>query len=130
MLKTSRNTLVVDAYNANPSSVEAALANFSRMQAPSRMVMLGDMLELGEDSVKEHVAVVRKALGCGLDRIFVVGSEFGKALDEIDYEGEEIMHFSTSDDLAGWKGMASIEGSVILIKGSRGTRMENVIEKL
>ena len=130
MQKTSRNTLIIDAYNANPSSMDAALNNFAAVQAPVRIAMLGDMLELGDDSLSEHVAVVRHALSLGLDDICLVGKEFGKALTEMGSEGEKILHFETSDQLASWAEKSAVLEAVILIKGSRGTRMEKVIEKL
>ena len=130
MQKTSRNTLIIDAYNANPSSMDAALNNFAAVQAPARIAMLGDMLELGDDSLSEHVAVVRHALSLGLDDICLVGKEFGKALTEMGSEGENILHFETSDQLASWAEKSAVSEAVILIKGSRGTRMEKVVEKL
>ena len=130
MQKTSRNTLIIDAYNANPSSMDAALNNFAAVQAPVRIAMLGDMLELGDDSLSEHVAVVRHALSLGLDDICLVGKEFGKALTEMGSEGEKILHFETSDQLASWAEKSAVSEAVILIKGSRGTRMEKVVEKL
>ncbi len=130
MQKTSKNTLIIDAYNANPSSMEAALNNFAAVQAPIRIAMLGDMLELGDDSLAEHVAVIRRALSLGLQEVCLVGKEFGKALTEMGSEGENIRHFESSDQLATWVEKTAVSDAVILIKGSRGTRMEKVIEKL
>ena len=130
MQKTSRNTLIIDAYNANPSSMEAALNNFAAVQAPIRIAMLGDMLELGDDSLAEHVAVIRRALSLGLQEVCLVGKEFGKALAEMRSAGENVRHFDSSDQLATWVEKTAVSDAVILIKGSRGTRMEKVIEKL
>ena len=93
--------------------------------------MLGDMLELGDDSVAEHVAVIGKALSCGSGTICLVGGEFFKALEEIsEDEKQKIVHFMTSDELASWAEKEEISGSVVLIKGSRGTKMEKIVEKL
>ena len=130
MQKTSRNTLIIDAYNANPSSMEAALNNYAAVQAPVRIAMLGDMLELGDDSLAEHVAVIRRALSLGLQEVCLVGKEFGKALAEMRSAGENVKHFESSDQLATWVEKTAVSDAVILIKGSRGTRMEKVIEKL
>ena len=130
MQKTSRNTLIIDAYNANPSSMEAALNNFAAVQALIRIAMLGDMLELGDDSLAEHVAVIRRALSLGLQEVCLVGKEFGKALAEMRSAGENVRHFDSSDQLATWVEKTAVSDAVILIKGSRGTRMEKVIEKL
>ena len=130
MTRTGRNTLIIDAYNANPSSMEAALSNFASVQAPVRIAMLGDMLELGADSLKEHVTVVRRALSMQLENVCLVGREFGKALTEMGDEGGHILHFESSDELAVWAEKTEITGAVILVKGSRGTRMEKIVDKL
>lgn len=130
MTRTGRNTLIIDAYNANPSSMEAALSNFASVQAPVRIAMLGDMLELGADSLKEHVTVARRALSMQLENVCLVGREFGKALTEMGDEGGHILHFESSDELAAWAEKTEITGAVILVKGSRGIRMEKIVEKL
>ena len=130
MAKTERNTLIVDAYNANPTSMAAALDNFSFITAEHKAAMLGDMLELGEDSVKEHVTVVQKAMGLGLDHLCLVGGEFAKAVRQVGDCGASVNLFETSADLADWAEKKKFEGYTILIKGSRGTRMERVVEKM
>lgn len=128
MIRTGRNTLIVDAYNANPTSMAAALDNFAAVQAEYKVAMLGDMLELGDDSEAEHEAVLQKALNCGLQKICLVGGEFCRALGKVD--SDTIEHFMTSLDLAEWAEKEQLSGAVVLIKGSRGTKMEKVIEKL
>ena len=128
MTRTAENVLIVDAYNANPTSMEAALNNFSAMNAARKALMLGDMLELGEDSVEEHIGVIRKAVATDADLICLVGDEFGKAIDGD--EGGRIRHFRTSGELAEWLDERKIVGYTVLVKGSRGTKMEKVIEKL
>lgn len=131
MTSTGRNTLIVDAYNANPTSMEAALANFANVEASKKIALLGDMLELGEDSVAEHVTVVEKALASGLDTICLVGSEFGKALKEnAQLNDDRILWFLDSQTLADWLAAQNISGATVLIKGSRGTRMEKTIRSL
>ena len=127
MTKTQRNTLIVDAYNANPTSMAAALDNFANVEAPCRYAMLGDMLELGSDSAKEHETIICKALALGFDGVFFVGGEFRSAVAG---ELEKATFFSTSDELASWLDANPIDGAVVLIKGSRGTRMEKVIAHL
>lgn len=128
MTRTADNTLIVDAYNANPTSMEAALANFAAIKAGKKALMLGDMLELGEDSTGEHIGVLKKAVAAGADLICLVGDEFGKAIEEVGDGG--ICHFRTSAELSGWLDAHKIAGYTVLIKGSRGTKMEKVIEKL
>ena len=131
MTKTERNTLIVDAYNANPTSMAAALENFSNVSAKSKVALLGDMLELGEESVTEHVAVIRSACSRGLSMICFVGKEFKEASAQVPADMlENARFFATSDELSAYLTENPLSGSVVLIKGSRGTRMENVIPSL
>ena len=128
MTKTENNTLIVDAYNANPTSMAAALENFSNVSANCRIAMLGDMLELGEDSAAEHKAVVESALSRTFCKVFFVGKEFGAVSSVAD--GSSAMFFNTSDELAEYLRANPVKDATVLIKGSRGTRMEKVIPVL
>jgi len=128
MTRTERNTLIVDAYNANPTSMAAALENFSNVSAKCRIAMLGDMLELGEDSAAEHKAVVESALSRTFCKVFFVGKEFGAVSSVAD--GSSAMFFNTSDELAEYLRANPVKDATVLIKGSRGTRMEKVIPVL
>lgn len=121
------NTLIIDAYNANPTSMGAALDNFVAMNAASKLALLGDMRELGQDSLSEHRKIVRR-LSDGNIPAIVVGEEFGKALKA---EGTELLGwFGTSDELAAYLEAHPVKDTAILVKGSRGIQMEKVIEKL
>ena len=129
MTRTERNTVIEDAYNANPSSMAAALDNFALLQAPCKIALLGDMRELGEDSVKEHVKILKKLDGCGLTHACLVGEEFRKALEEAgtpDY----VKWFATSDDLAAALAERPLCGATVLVKGSNGIRMGKVMPAL
>ena len=126
MTKTELNTLIVDAYNANPTSMAAALENFSNVSADCRIAMLGDMLELGEDSAAEHKAVIESALSRGFCKVFFVGKEFSA----VSVASDNAMFFQTSDELADYLKVNPVHDATILIKGSRGTRMEKVIPVL
>ncbi len=128
MTKTENNTLIVDAYNANPTSMAAALENFSNVSAKCRIAMLGDMLELGEDSAAEHKAIVESALSRTFCKVFFVGKEFGAVSSVAD--GSSAMFFNTSDELAEYLRANPVKDATVLIKGSRGTRMEKVIPVL
>ena len=123
MQKTDRNVLIVDAYNANPSSMDAALSNFAGFEAASKIVLLGDMLELGETSVEEHRKIVEKVARCGF-KAYYVGDEFAKA-------GASPC-FASSDELAEYISthLDAFTGAAILVKGSRGKRMERTISVL
>ena len=131
MTRTSRNTLIVDAYNANPTSMEAALGNFATVESDQKIAALGDMLELGDESLAEHVRIAAMALDLGLQRVCFVGAEFAKALATFeDLPADKVISFDTSAELADWFTANPCQGSIILIKGSRGTRMEKVIAVL
>ena len=131
MIRTSRNTLIVDAYNANPTSMEAALGNFATVESDQKIAALGDMLELGDESLAEHVRIAAMALDLGLQRVCFVGTEFAKALATFeDLPANKVISFDTSAELADWFTANPCQGSIILIKGSRGTRMEKVIAVL
>ena len=130
--KTERNILIEDAYNANPTSMVAALDNLALVQAPRKAVMLGDMRELGEDSVTEHIAILKKVLSMHLDLVCLVGEEFRRALDSkptIEVTSNT-KWFPTSDNLVTWLKSNPVSGQTILIKGSRGIRMEKVLSEL
>lgn len=132
MTRTERNTLIVDAYNANPTSMDAALSNFAMVKEDHKIAMLGDMLELGKDSLQEHINVVNKASGMELDKVLFVGSEFKSAVAAVqtDLSNDNILCFDTSQELADWLSDNPISQTTVLIKGSRGTRMEKVITNL
>lgn len=126
MTRTGSNILIVDAYNANPSSMEVALNNLSSVVSERKVVMLGDMLELGEDSQMLHKEVADRLLSMGLSLVCLVGKEFASACAGLD----EVLCFETSDALAQWLKDNPVTGATVLIKGSRGTRMEKVIPML
>ena len=127
MVVTGRNTLIVDAYNANPSSMAAALQNFASVQAPVKLALLGDMRELGAESVQEHVRIVRLLLEEGIPAM-LVGEEFSKALKETGVS--EFISFDTSESLAAFLHTSPVSGTTVLVKGSRGIEMEKVLPEL
>ena len=126
MTRTEKNTLILDAYNANPTSMAAALDNFATVLESEKVALLGDMRELGADSVAEHVNIVRKL---GAQRACLVGEEFHKAL-EITGKPDTIQWFLTSEDLAAWLKDHPLSGYTVLIKGSHSIQMEKVISSL
>ena len=129
MTSTERNILIVDAYNANPTSMDAALTNFAGVESSVKIALLGDMLELGEESVSEHVSVLEKLAALNLSKVCLVGTEFGKAL-EIRPGDDSVKWFATSQELTDWLSEQNIANATVLIKGSRGTRMEKTIQVL
>ena len=121
------NTVIMDAYNANPTSMAAALDNFALMNAGLRVALLGDMRVLGEESVAEHVTILEKIAATGFDKVFLVGEEFGKALKLKELDAE---WFPCSDALAEYLRENPLSGATILLKGSRGIMMEKVLPSL
>lgn len=127
MVRTARNTLIVDAYNANPSSMRAALDNFRHIEADARLALLGDMRELGAESPAEHEKVILRLRENGIPAC-LVGEEFRKALDMLG--GGDEKWFPDSGALAAHLAEQPVQGCVVLIKGSRGIRMERVLDSL
>ena len=127
MVRTQANTLIVDAYNANPSSMRAALDNFRHVQAARKLALLGDMRELGEESLSEHQKVVRQLRGDGLQAC-LVGEEFRRALESLE-PGDEPW-FADSAALAAHLAAHPVRDAVVLVKGSRGIQMEKVLPAL
>jgi UDP-N-acetylmuramoyl-tripeptide--D-alanyl-D-alanine ligase len=123
VIKTTENTIILDAYNANPSSMEEALKNFAQMDAPKKVFILGDMLELGSESAGEHESIAQMANEIQHSKAFLVGPNFmGTSI--------EFEKFSNSDELKHYLIQHPIKGCTILIKGSRGIRLEKITEVL
>jgi UDP-N-acetylmuramoyl-tripeptide--D-alanyl-D-alanine ligase len=123
--KTANNTLILDYYNANPTSMSAAIENFSSLNHSSKMVILGDMLELGEDSATEHTAIVNMLQQKNNMDVVLVGPLFCEAGKTSNYHC-----FKNSDDALNYFKSAAIKNATILIKGSRGIKLENVLPAL
>ena len=129
--KTQHNELIIDAYNANLTSMQAALDNFSRINHPQKMVILGDMKELGTVSEEAHQQVLEAAIQCGAQTIWLVGEEFGKAAKQKGCPAS--IRLRTFVDVQAVKeAIASQQpaGSLILIKGSNSTRLHQLPETL
>ena len=129
-VKTERNSLVVDCYNANPSSMEVALDNIATMEAEHKVLILGDMLELGAWSKEAHCGIVRKADKVA-GEIILVGKEFANAHNLIDGELESSYTlYPTTAEAMEALAERPISNALILLKGSRGIALERLIEKL
>ncbi len=123
--RTERNTLIVDAYNANPTSMEAAIKNFSNIQtAENKVLILGDMKELGEDSEAEHKKILALIQSLCFTQVYFVGSEFAKVA------GGEFACFENVESLAEYLTANPISDSTILIKGSNSTRLTKIVDSL
>jgi UDP-N-acetylmuramoyl-tripeptide--D-alanyl-D-alanine ligase len=121
--KTEKNVLFLDAYNANPSSMKVAINNFANLKMKNKLLILGDMLELGDDSIKEHQALLDLLEEKELKAVYLVGDIFTSI-------NRNYKAFKTTDQLLKELKENEIKNHYILIKGSRGIKLEKVIEKL
>jgi UDP-N-acetylmuramoyl-tripeptide--D-alanyl-D-alanine ligase len=121
--KKNDNILLLDCYNANPSSMEAAIYNFSTMdtQGLTKILILGEMLELGNESDKEHQKIVQLIKNKGFREVYFVGKGFKIA------ENENYRYFEDSKKLQSYLENEKIKKAFILIKGSRGVKLETII---
>ena len=128
LVKTEKNTVIVDAYNANPSSMAVALDNLAQMKG-RKVAMLGDMRELGADAAEEHTRIVEKLQTVipseAEGTAYLVGEEFTKAA-----AGKPYKTFATSEELAKYLVENPLEGCTVLLKGSHSIQMEKVIPSL
>ncbi|MBR5100213.1 MAG: UDP-N-acetylmuramoyl-tripeptide--D-alanyl-D-alanine ligase [Bacteroidales bacterium] len=129
LVKTRENTLIIDAYNANPSSMKAALDNFAGTDFANKVLMLGDMLELGEESSEEHRTALRRAMEVA-PRIFVVGEAFSRASRTLHADPKQVKAFPDIDALKTFVQENPLKESTILIKGSNGNHMQKVVDAL
>lgn len=123
-MKTDHNDLIIDAYNANPSSMAAALRNFNSLPYPHKMVILGDMLEMGDTAVEDHeeiVNIIRNQLS--IDEVLLVGEIFA-GIDS------GYKTFVTVDDLSAYLEANPPKDTAVLLKGSNGIGLERIIDYL
>jgi UDP-N-acetylmuramoyl-tripeptide--D-alanyl-D-alanine ligase len=125
---TARNILYIDSYNANPSSMQASILNFSRIGRAGyeSVLILGDMLELGKYSDAEHDAILALAQELPFDRVYLVGGEFRSALLRVAPPPSGYEAFGTVDDLCAFLQAVPIGRAQVLIKGSRGIHLERI----
>lgn len=121
--KTERNDLIIDAYNANPTSMKAALDNFASLPVHPKAVVLGDMLELGKTSDELHSGIVRQLQAEAFDKVYLCGQHFARTADSFP-------SFTTTEELIAALRQDKLEGYHILIKGSHSMGLENVVELL
>ena len=121
--KTDDNTLIIDAYNANPTSMMAALQNFRNMEVPHKMLILGDMRELGAESAAEHQKIADYLKECAFEKVWLVGDQFAAAEHSFQtYPNvQEVIKELEADKPKGY---------TILIKGSNGIKLSSVVDYL
>ena len=126
VLRKGSNTIILDAYNANPSSMQAAIENLAGMRASEKALILGDMFELEGEAEKEHRAIGRIIRECGFSNVYLCGHLFKAALQEIPHA----KYFVTKDELIGELKQFPLTNATVLVKASRGIGLEAVVEFL
>ncbi len=124
LVKTNKNSVIMDAYNANPTSMQAAIRNFNNLKADKKLMILGDMLELGEESKAEHKYIIELISQFSLNNTILVGPEFCKLGDS------ELLCFIDSQQAHDYLKNEKPSGYTILLKGSRGIKMEKIMDVL
>lgn len=123
--RTTNNTLICDSYNANPTSMAHAISSFMEIDAEMKILILGDMLELGEKSEDEHLKILKMIQSLPVQKVLLVGPVFKKMSADIGFRA-----FENSAALTEFLTKDPIKGSSILIKGSRGIGLEKIYELL
>ena len=124
IIKTNANTILLDAYNSNPMSLEKAIQNLENIKHENKVMILGDMFELGEETNIEHQKIIDQCLKSGVSNVFLVGKIFN-AINNTKYTS-----FDNTTDLVELLKTQAIEDAFILIKGSRGMKLEQVVDCL
>lgn len=125
LLQTASNTLICDFYNANPSSMFVAIDNVAQMQAKKKVLILGDMFEMGDDAAAEHAAVIRKAMDAPVDVRIFIGKEFAALENASDDEASRF--YNTAEEVIEDLKTNPITDATVLIKGSRGMALERLV---
>ena len=121
LIEKDGNKFILDAYNANPTSMRAAIENFARIQAPQKVLMLGGMAELGNDSLQEHETIIDLIKQYTWKEVLLVGGDFLK----INHPYKKMLNAS---EAAAWFREQQFRDTYFLIKGSRSMQMEKVLQ--
>ena len=123
LIKKGSNTIILDAYNANPSSMQAAIENFAKMEGDHKYIFLGGMMELGKDSIEEHQSLIGLLTRLQLNKTILVGGDFANVNHAFPF-------FENIGAANEWLKNNLPRNAQILIKGSRSTKMEKLLEVL
>ncbi|RDC64581.1 UDP-N-acetylmuramoyl-tripeptide--D-alanyl-D-alanine ligase [Adhaeribacter pallidiroseus] len=126
IIKKGTNTILLDAYNANPSSMAASVNNFAQANASHKVVILGDMLELGPESAEEHAKIGKLVANLDFEQVLLCGPEMEHAAAH----ASGAWHFDNKAELQQWLQDNPVQNSSILIKGSRGMSLETLMDSI
>ena len=124
IIRKDTNHIILDAYNANPTSMRAALLNFEKQPSTKKIAFIGDMFELGKDAKKEHQEITDLATSLNIAQVVFIGENLFKA----ETKSNKAKQFKNFDDFKDWFDDSKIENTSILIKGSRGMALERILE--
>ncbi len=121
LIQKDSNKIILDAYNANPTSMKAAIENFVKMDGENKVLLLGGMKELGTESLQEHQSLINLIKKYNWKDVVLVGHEFENTTNNY-------LHFENAEQAREWYRKQNFKNTSLLIKGSRGTQMEKVLE--
>ena len=122
LLRKGTNTFIMDAYNANPASMELAIRNFANIKHDNKILILGDMKELGNESIEEHKQIMHIIETYAFNQVYLIGEEFSSIPSPV------FQTFDTFEKAAKQIQNQNIQNSIILIKGSRAMKMERFLD--
>ncbi|HRH61191.1 MAG TPA: UDP-N-acetylmuramoyl-tripeptide--D-alanyl-D-alanine ligase, partial [Chitinophagaceae bacterium] len=122
LLQMGSNKIILDAYNANPTSMKAAIENFAKLHAPNKVLVLGGMMELGQESIAEHQSIADIISNYEWKNVVLVGGDFNKV-------SHNFIYFNNAAEAKQWLQQQNFSDAYILVKGSRSMQMEKVLEK-
>jgi UDP-N-acetylmuramoyl-tripeptide--D-alanyl-D-alanine ligase len=123
--QTETNALICDYYNANPSSMAVAIENIGKLQAKHKVLILGDMFELGDESPAEHEAIIQKAMDADVNERIFIGEAF--LSQKLKFKSQKAVFYKTFDDAVAGLTARPVKNATILIKGSRGMALERLV---
>lgn len=126
IINKNGNTILLDAYNANPSSMKAAIENFKQLDAAKKVLLIGDMFELGKDAEKEHQSIVELISDKNFGAVYFIGKNFFKT----NITSPNAIKFESFEEAIKFLSYQKFSNSSILIKGSRGMALERLLEIL
>ncbi|MHA4893714.1 UDP-N-acetylmuramoyl-tripeptide--D-alanyl-D-alanine ligase [Pedobacter sp. PWIIR3] len=123
--ETASNTVICDFYNANPSSMAAALNNLKQLNAPNKVIIIGDMFELGEESEEQHGIIAKHAESLQANTLILIGQHFFESKGQV-----KGLFFKTPKEASDYLSASPVKNSVVLLKGSRGMALEQLLPLL
>lgn len=126
VIKRGSNMIIMDAYNANPNSMEAAISNLNGLESEKKVAILGDMFEIGKDSALEHQKIAETIASSPVDWVFLIGENFSG----VDVKSDKLRLFNTYEEFSDYFKTLDFDQTTFLIKASRGMALERVLDLL